>query len=65
MDQRARDQAPGSDTTIGGSIIMPIEINTEATTRSIIRNGRNRGKLISNARLSSENHESRHQYAQR
>ena len=42
MDQRGRDQAP------------PIDINTEATTRSIIRNGRNRGKPISNARLSSE-----------
>jgi len=29
----------GSDTSTGGSIIMPIDISTEATTRSMIRNG--------------------------
>jgi len=44
----------GSETTTGGSIIMPIDIRTEATTRSMIRNGRNNKNPISNARLSSE-----------
>src|SRR6476661_5751233 len=33
---------------------MPIDIKTEATTRSMIRNGRNSRKPISKARLSSE-----------
>ena len=31
----------GSDTTTGGSIIMLIDIRTDATTRSMIRKGRN------------------------
>ena len=44
----------GSDTTTGGSIIMPMDISTEATTRSMIRNGRNYREPISKARLSSE-----------
>ena len=44
----------GSDTTTGGSIIMPIDISTEATTRSMIKNGRNSRKPISKARFSSE-----------
>ena len=44
----------GSDTTTGGSIIMPIDISTEATTRSMMRNGRNSRKPISKARFSSE-----------
>ncbi len=44
----------GSETTTGGSIIMPIDISTEATTRSMMRNGRNSRKPISKARLSSE-----------
>ena len=33
---------------------MPIDIRTEATTRSMIRKGRNRRKPISKARFSSE-----------
>jgi len=33
---------------------MPIDIKTDATTRSMIRNGRNKRKPISNPRLSSE-----------
>src|SRR5260370_41588271 len=44
----------GSDTTTGGSIITHIAMSTEATTRSMMRNGRNNKKPISNARLSSE-----------
>src|SRR5437868_13965288 len=44
----------GSDTTTGGSIIMPIDIRTEATTRAMIRKGRNSRNPISNARFSSE-----------
>jgi hypothetical protein len=44
----------GSETTTGGSIIMPIDISTEATTRSMIRKGRNNRKPISKARLSSD-----------
>jgi hypothetical protein len=44
----------GSDTTTGGSIIMRIDISTEATTRSMIRNGRKRRNPISKACLSSE-----------
>src|ERR1700744_4374232 len=43
-----------NDTTAGGSIIMPIDINTEATTRSMIRKGRNSRKPISKARFNSE-----------
>ena len=31
----------GSDTTTGGSIIIPIDISTDATTRSMIRKGKN------------------------
>src|SRR5262252_5642493 len=41
----------GSDTTTDGSIIMPIDISTEATTRSITRKGRNSRNSISKARL--------------
>ncbi len=37
----------------GGSIIMPIDISVEATTMSIIRNGRKIRKPIWNAVLSS------------
>ncbi len=44
----------GSDIITGGSIIMPMDISTEATTRSMIKNGRNNRKPISKARLSSE-----------
>ena len=33
---------------------MPIDIRTEATTRSMIRNGRNKRKPISKARFNSE-----------
>src|SRR6202163_2351139 len=44
----------GSDTTTGGSIIMPIDISADATTRSMIRNGRKSKKPISKARFSSE-----------
>src|SRR6201989_1976017 len=44
----------GSDTTTGGSIIMPIDIKTEATTRSMIRNGRNSREPTSNVRFNSE-----------
>jgi hypothetical protein len=36
----------GSDTTTGGNIIMPIDMSTEATTRSMIRNGRNNRKSV-------------------
>ena len=39
---------------IGGSIIMPIDISTDETTRSMIRNGRKIRKPIWNAVLSSE-----------
>ena len=56
MDQRARNKAPavnqdekislnGSDTRTGGSMIMPIDMSIEATTRSMIRNGGNRISL--------------------
>jgi hypothetical protein len=44
----------GSDTTTGGSIIMPIDMSTDGTTRSMMRKGRNSRKPISKARLSSE-----------
>ena len=44
----------GSDTTMGGSIIMPIDIKIDETTRSMTRNGTNKRKPISNARFSSE-----------
>src|SRR4029079_16170597 len=44
----------GSDTTTGGNIIMPIDMSTEATTRSMMRNGRKSKNPISKARLSSE-----------
>ena len=37
----------------GGSIIMPIDISTDATTMSMTRNGRKIRKPISNARRSS------------
>jgi hypothetical protein len=33
---------------------MPVDISTEATTRSMIKNGKKRRKPISKARLSSE-----------
>lgn len=43
----------GKAKTVGGSIIIPIDINTEAITMSIIRNGTKIKKPISNARRSS------------
>ena len=43
----------GSAKTVGGSIIIPMDIKTEAMTMSIIRNGTNIKKPISNARRSS------------
>jgi hypothetical protein len=43
----------GNDTMIGGSIIIPIDMRTDATTMSMTRNGMNRRKPISNARDSS------------
>ena len=39
---------------MGGSIIIPIDIRIEAVTISIIKNGKNSIKPISNARRSSE-----------
>ena len=44
----------GSEMTTGGSIIMPIDISTDATTMSMITNGRNSRKPISKARRNSE-----------
>jgi len=44
----------GSETTVGGNIIMPIDIVIVATTKSIIKNGNSIKKPISNPRLSSE-----------
>ena len=44
----------GSDTVVGGSIIMPTDIKIEATTKSMTRKGMNNKKPISKARLSSE-----------
>ena len=44
----------GSEMIIGETIIMPIDISTLATTRSMIRNGMNSRKPIWNAVLSSE-----------
>jgi hypothetical protein len=43
----------GSETITGGSIIMPIDISTQATTMSMTRNGTKIRKPISNARRSS------------
>ncbi len=45
----------GSDTTTGGSIIMPIDISTDATTMSMMRKGRKIRKPISNARRTTTN----------
>ena len=36
----------GNDTITGGNIIIPIDINTDATTMSITRKGTNRTKAI-------------------
>ena len=44
----------GSEMKTGGSIIMPIDINVDETTRSMIRNGRKIRKPIWKAVLSSE-----------
>src|SRR4051812_18662611 len=44
----------GSEMKTGGSIIIPIDISVEATTRSMIRNGRKIRNPIWNAVLSSE-----------
>src|SRR3954452_15739140 len=44
----------GSEMKTGGSIIIPIDINVDETTRSMIRNGRKIRKPIWNAVLSSE-----------
>jgi hypothetical protein len=44
----------GGDTTMGGSIIMPIDISIEGATRVMMRNGKNNGNPISKVRLSSE-----------
>src|SRR5262249_12100276 len=43
----------GRDSTFGGKLTMPIDMTSDATTMSMIRNGRNRRKPISKARLSS------------
>src|SRR5262249_5751240 len=43
----------GSEMVTGGSIIMPIDMRIEETTRSMMRNGRKRRKPISKARRSS------------
>ncbi len=45
---------PAGTCVLLGSIIMPIDISTDATTRSMMRNGKNSRKPISKARLSSE-----------
>ena len=37
IDENKEISLNGSDATTGGSIIMPIDISTEATTRSMIR----------------------------
>ncbi len=50
----------GSDTTDGGTIIIPIDIRTAATTRSMIRNGRKTRKPISKARWNFRQHEGGH-----
>ncbi len=55
----------GNETTTGGSIIMPIDIKTDATTRSMIRNGRNSRKADLEGALELGDHEGRHQHAQR
>ena len=44
----------GSETVIGGSIIMPTDIRIEATTRSMMMKGTKSRKPISKARRSSE-----------
>ena len=44
----------GSEIITGGNIIIPIDIKTEATTMSIIRNGTKIRNPISNARRNSE-----------
>ena len=44
----------GSEMSTGESIIMPIDISTLATTRSMITNGMNSRKPIWKAVLSSE-----------
>ena len=44
----------GSEMKTGGSIIIPIDISVELTTRSITRNGRKIRKPIWKAVLSSE-----------
>ena len=49
IDENKEISLNGSDATTGGSIIMPIDISTEATTRSMIRNNRNSKKPISKA----------------
>ena len=43
----------GKDKTLGGNIIIPIDIKTEAITMSIIKNGTYIKNPISKARLSS------------
>ena len=44
----------GSAIIIGGNIIMPIAISTDATTMSMIKNGKKTKKPISKARLNSD-----------
>ena len=58
------DSLNGSETIAGGTIIMPIDISTAATTRSIIKNGRKIRKPIWNARDLAQ-HEGWHQQRQR
>jgi hypothetical protein len=41
-----RSSLKGSETIMGGNIIIPIDIKTDATTISITRNGMNRTKAI-------------------
>jgi len=43
----------GNEIITGGNIIIPMDINMEATTRSMMMKGTNSKKPISKARLSS------------
>lgn len=54
VDQDGEDQLERRRHTMGGSIIMPIDISIEGATRVMMRNGKNNGNPISKVRLSSE-----------
>jgi len=53
VDQHEKTILKGREITAEGSIIMPIDMRIEATTRSMIRKGRKSRKPISKARRSS------------